>query len=115
MPPERDSDSVLMRRVQRGDREAFTELVERYRQPIYNFILRTVRDEAEAEDLAQNTFVQIWKSARRYRVTAKFSTWLYTIARNLTLNEIRRRSRHRSRHITHCPDGRNRTIRLVEY
>jgi RNA polymerase sigma-70 factor (ECF subfamily) len=55
-----------------------------------------VRDETEAEDLAQNTFVQVWKSAKRYRVTARFSTWLYTIARNLSLNEIRRRTRHRA-------------------
>jgi len=85
-----------MRRVQRGDREAFAELVERYKQQIYNFILRTVRDQTEAEDLTQNTFVQVWKSAKRYRVSAKFSTWLYTIARNLALNEIRRRSRHRA-------------------
>jgi RNA polymerase sigma-70 factor (ECF subfamily) len=96
MPPDRDADSDLMRRVQRGDREAFAQLVERYKQPIYNFILRTVRDETEAEDLVQNTFVQVWKSAKRYRVSAKFSTWLYTIARNLSLNEIRRRSRHRA-------------------
>jgi RNA polymerase sigma-70 factor (ECF subfamily) len=104
-----------MRRVQRGDREAFTELVERYRQPIYNFILRTVRDEAEAEDLAQNTFVQVWKSARRYRVTAKFSTWLYTIARNLTLNEIRRRTRHRAESLdAPHPDHREQPLHQVE-
>lgn len=96
MPPDRDLDAELMRRVQRGDRDAFAELVERYKRPIYNFILRTVRDETEAEDLAQNTFVQVWKSAKRYRVSARFSTWLYTIARNLSLNEIRRRSRHRA-------------------
>ena len=89
-----DLDAALMLRVQRGDRDAFTELVGKYQKPIYNFILRTVRDETEAEDLAQTTFVQVWKSAARYRVNAKFSTWLYTIARNLCLNEIRRRSRH---------------------
>lgn len=96
MPPDHEDDSQLMRRVQRGDREAFATLVERYQQPIYNFILRTVRDHSEAEDLAQNTFVQVWKSAKRYRVSAKFSTWLYTIARNLALNELRRRTRHRA-------------------
>jgi RNA polymerase sigma-70 factor (ECF subfamily) len=96
MPSDRDVDAELMRRVQRGDRQAFAELVERYQRPIYNFILRTVRDETEAEDLAQNTFVQVWKSAKRYRVSARFSTWLYTIARNLSLNEIRRRRRHQA-------------------
>lgn len=89
-----DPDADLMLRVQRGDRGAFTELVEKYQRPVYNFILRTLRDETEAEDLAQNTFVQVWKSAERYRANARFTTWLFTIARNLCLNEIRRRSRH---------------------
>jgi len=83
-----------MLRVKRGDRAAFAELVEKYKQPVMNFIYRTLRDEAEAEDLAQNVFLQIYKSRRRYRQTAKFSTWLFTIARNLCLNELRRRSRH---------------------
>jgi RNA polymerase sigma-70 factor (ECF subfamily) len=64
------------------------------RQPLFNFIFRTLRDEIEAEDVAQNTFLQVWKSRARYQRTAKFSTWLFTIARNLCLNEIRRRSRH---------------------
>ena len=59
-----------------------------------NLVWRTVRDETEAEDIAQNVFVQAWKSAPRYQATAKFSTWLFTIARNLCLNEFRRRSRH---------------------
>src|SRR5438105_9400352 len=57
-------------------------------------IHRTLRDATEAEDIAQNVFVQVYKSAERYKVSAKFSTWLFTIARNLCLNEIRRRSRH---------------------
>jgi len=83
-----------MLRVKRGDRAAFTELVEKWKQPVMNFIFGTLRDEIEAEDVAQNTFVQVWKSRARYERTAKFSTWLFTIARNLCLNEIRRRSRH---------------------
>lgn len=94
MPPDREADAELMRRIQRGDREAFATLVDKYKQPILNFVRRTIRDEVEAEDLAQNVFLQVWKSAKRYRVDARFSTWLYTIARNLSLNEIRRRTRH---------------------
>ncbi len=94
MPEHPDPDAALMLRVKRGDRAAFTELVGKWQQPTLNFIFGTLRDETEAEDVAQNTFVQVWKSRDRYERTAKFSTWLFTIARNLCLNEIRRRSRH---------------------
>jgi RNA polymerase sigma-70 factor (ECF subfamily) len=89
-----DPDALLMLRVQRGDRTAFTELVQKYQQPVLNFIFRTLRDETEAEDLAQNVFLQVYKSRARYRQTARFTTWLFTIARHLCLNELRRRSRH---------------------
>lgn len=94
MPVELDPDAALMLRVKQGDTAAFTSLVEKYKQPVMNLAWRTLRDETEAEDLAQNVFVQVWKSAARYQATAKFSTWLFTIARNLCLNEIRRRVRH---------------------
>jgi RNA polymerase sigma-70 factor (ECF subfamily) len=94
MPEPLDPDAALMLRVKRGDRAAFASLVEKYKQPVMNFIFRSLRDETEAEDLAQNVFLQVYKSRDRYERTAKFSTWLFTIARNLCLNEIRRRSRH---------------------
>ncbi len=94
MPAELDPDAALMLRVKQGDAAAFTQLVQKYKQPIMNLVWRTVRDETEAEDITQNVFVQAWKSAPRYQATAKFSTWLFTIARNLCLNEFRRRSRH---------------------
>ncbi len=89
-----DPDAALMLRVKRGDRAAFEALVEKYRQPVTNIIYRTLPDAAEAEDLAQGVFIQVFKSRERYEVSARFSTWLFTIARNLCLNEIRRRSRH---------------------
>src|SRR5215472_8544026 len=94
MPDNLDPDAALMLRVKQGDMTALEELVEKYKQPVTNLIYRTLPDATEAEDLAQNVFVQVFKSAHRYRVSAKFSTWLFTIARNLSLNEIRRRSRH---------------------
>ena len=94
MPVQPDPDAALMLRVKRDDRAAFTELVEKYKQPVMNFVFRSLRDENEAEDVAQNVFLQVYKSRARYERTAKFSTWLFTIARNLCLNEIRRRSRH---------------------
>ena len=91
---ERDADTVLMLRVQQGDGEAFAQLVDKYKQPVMNVVYRMLHDLTEAEDIAQIVFVQVYKSADRYRASAKFSTWLFTIVRNLCLNEIRRRSRH---------------------
>jgi RNA polymerase sigma-70 factor (ECF subfamily) len=91
-PP--DPDAALMLRVKQGDRAAFQTLVEKYKQPVMNLVYRTLPDAIEAEDLAQHVFLQVFKSAHRYEVSAKFSTWIFTIARNLCLNEIRRRSRH---------------------
>jgi RNA polymerase sigma-70 factor (ECF subfamily) len=94
MADELDPDAALMLRVKQGDGAALTELVDKYKQPVMNVVYRMLRDMTEAEDVAQNVFVQVYKSAHRYEVAAKFSTWLFTIARNLSLNEIRRRSRH---------------------
>ncbi len=89
-----DPDAALMLRVKRGDMKAFEELAEKYKQPIVNMMYRMLRDLDEAEDLAQNVFIRVYQSAKRYEVSAKFSTWIFTIARRLCLNEIRRRGRH---------------------
>jgi RNA polymerase sigma-70 factor (ECF subfamily) len=89
-----DPDTALMLRVKRGDSAAFAELVEKYKQSVMNLSYRILRDATEAEDLAQNVFLQVYKSADRYQASARFTTWLFTITRNLCLNEIRRRSRH---------------------
>lgn len=82
-----------MLQVQQGDLVAFEDLVDRYKQPIFNLVYRMLRDANEAEDIAQKVFIQVYKASDRYKPTARFSTWIFTIARNLTLNEIRRRSR----------------------
>jgi RNA polymerase sigma-70 factor (ECF subfamily) len=89
-----DPDAALMLRVKQGDWAAFTELVDKYKQPVMNMVYRMLHDAVEAEDLAQVVFLQVYKHAHRYEVSSKFSTWMFTIARNLCLNEIRRRSRH---------------------
>lgn len=89
-----DADAELMLRVKQGDLGAFEALVEKYKQPAIHLAARTLGDPDEAEDVAQAAFVQVFKAADRYSPTAKFSTWLFTIVRNLCLNELRRRSRH---------------------
>ncbi len=104
-----------MLRVKQGDRDAFTALVEKYKQPVMNLAYRTLSDATEAEDLAQHVFLQVFKSAHRYEVTAKFSTWIFTIARNLCLNEIRRRSRHPAESLDEVsPENEDQPLRQVQ-
>jgi RNA polymerase sigma-70 factor (ECF subfamily) len=115
MSAQQDPDAALMLRVKQGDSAAFAELVDKYKQPVMNVAYRMLHDATEAEDLAQNVFVQVHKSAERYRVASKFSTWLFTIARNLCLNEIRRRGRHPASSLdaTH-PDQEDQPLHQVE-
>ena len=114
MPDYLDPDAALMLRVKQGDRAAFESLVEKYKQPVMNLVYRTLPDATEAEDLAQHVFVQVWKSAHRYEVSAKFSTWIFTIARNLSLNEIRRRSRHPADSLDQTGPDEEQPLRQVE-
>ncbi|TAL01483.1 MAG: sigma-70 family RNA polymerase sigma factor [Verrucomicrobia bacterium] len=114
MPANDDPDAAAMLRVKRGDVAAFTGLVDKYKQPIINLAWRTLGDPTEAEDLAQNVFVQAYKSAQRYEATAKFSTWLFTIARNLCLNEIRRRSRHPAESLDQTHEDSESPVHQVE-
>ena len=89
-----ESDVALMARVRDGDTDAFRELIERHQRAVINTIHRAIGDAWEAEDLAQRVFLQVYRSAKRYQPTAKFTTWLFTITRNTILNEHRRRARH---------------------
>ena len=88
------SDEDLMLSYRRGDVRAFEVLLARHRKPVYNFILRSVLDPAQAEDLLQETFLRVIKGSETYEQQAKFKTWLYTIARNLCV-DASRRARHR--------------------
>jgi RNA polymerase sigma-70 factor (ECF subfamily) len=115
MANEKEGDTDLMLRFNRGDPSAFRELVERYQQPVINVAYRMLHDLSEAEDLAQNVFIQVFKSAGRYKPSAKFSTWLFTIVRNLCLNELRRRARHPAGSMEFCPeDGDESLTRQIE-
>ncbi len=92
-----DDDSArdlrLMLRVKNGDTAAFRELVETHQHRIIGTIARMLGDAIEAEDLAQEVFLRIWKSAPRWEPSAKFTTWAFTIMKNIVFNESRRRSR----------------------
>lgn len=79
----------LCRRVASGDDQAFATLVETYQHRIYNFCARMLGDTSEAEDLAQDVFLALYKNASEFREESSFTTWLYRIARNQTLNRIK--------------------------
>ena len=83
------ADEQQMLRLQAGDRKAFNGLVEKYRRPLVGFLYRMVHDAATAEELAQEVFLRVYRARARYRPSAKFSTWLFTIAANLALNSLR--------------------------
>jgi len=89
------TDEVLMMRFQGGDRAAFAGLVRRHKTAIYNFILRQVRMRSVAEDLAQDVFVKIVQNAADFKHEARFTTWAYTIARNVCIDHLRKMSLRR--------------------
>ncbi len=89
-----DADVGLMLKFKEGDKSAFEALLDKYHNQIINFIHRFIGDKAESEDLAQEVFLRVYRSARDYAPKAKFSTWVYKIAKNLALNELRRRKLH---------------------
>jgi RNA polymerase sigma-70 factor, ECF subfamily len=84
------TDEMLMVRYQRGDRQAFAELVRRHQRPVYNFVLRQLRHPAFAEDVTQECFLRLVQNAAEFKHEARFATWLYTIARNLCIDHLRK-------------------------
>jgi RNA polymerase sigma-70 factor (ECF subfamily) len=86
------TDESLMIRFQSGDRTAFTLLVRRYQGPLFNFALRHVRSPPTAEEIVQDAFVRVVQNAADFKHEARFSTWLFTIVRNLCIDQIRKKA-----------------------
>jgi RNA polymerase sigma-70 factor, ECF subfamily len=86
-------DHALMERIGAGDHEAFRRLVERHQNAVVGTVAKMLGNPGEAEDISQQVFLRIWRNAKRYRPDAKFTTYLFTITRNLVFNETRRRGR----------------------
>ena len=84
------TDEVLIGRAQTGDVRAFAELVQRYKDPMYNLAYRMLRDRQEAEDIAQETFLHVFRALSRFQMGERFSPWVYRIATNLCLDKLRR-------------------------
>src|SRR3954468_14329852 len=95
--PHNDDDArdvQLMGLISKGDTAAFEELVERHQSLVIGTVARMLGSNSEIEDIAQQVFIRVWRSASRYVPRAKFTTWLLKITRNLVFNEMRRSKRH---------------------
>ncbi len=95
--PDKPTDWSLVEQVKAGDDRAFDALMARYKLPVLNFVYRMTGDGSEAEDVAQEVFVDAYRTIRKpsfHRTTAQFSTWLFQVARNAALDSLRHRKRH---------------------
>src|SRR5467141_4585070 len=114
------SDVQLMLDVKAGDEQSFELLLQRYRTPLVNFLYRMVRSREQAEDLAQEVFLRVYRAREDYEPSAKFTTWLFRIATNLALNSLRD-TRHQRMEISldapvtaDAEDGDERTMDVAE-
>ena len=98
-------DSAIVESIRAGDDGAFDELMRRYKRPVVNFVYRMLGDAAEADDVAQEVFVRIYRNIAGYRPgTGKFSTWLFALARNAAIDRLRYRKRHPTEPLDSAPE-----------
>ena len=99
------SDEKLILRFQEGDINAYNELVKRYKDRLLNFVFRYFNNVEQAEDVVQDTLIKLYTHANYYKNVAKFSTWIFTIAKNNALTELRKNKRKRTDSL-YTDDGR---------
>lgn len=109
-----DPDSELMKRVAKGDDDAFRQLFERHHRLAYSVIYRHIGVQSAAEDLVQEAFLRVYRNAAKWEPSAKFSTWLYTVVSNLCLNYKRDRARDKLRLVGSDDDGGNPLEQLAQ-
>lgn len=117
MPHERTSalgDEQLMKNLAGGDHAAFEELLSRYETPVITFCYAFMRNREAAEDLAQETFLRVFRNAGRYQPIAKFTTWLYKIAANLCINEYKKRQLRQNRSLDEPAGPDPEGTRIIE-
>lgn len=91
-----DPEFILIEAIAQGDHLAFEQLVKRYQTKVCNFICRYLGDRSTAEDLGQEVFLRVYRAAPRFEPKGRVSTWIFKIAYNLCVNELKRRQRNRS-------------------
>lgn len=106
-------DTMIKKRikqVKKGDQNAFADIVDLYKDKIYQLCYRMLGNAHEAEDIAQEAFIRAYVNIESFDVNRKFSTWLYRIATNLTIDRIRKK---KAGLLFRCRGGRNRRIKYV--
>jgi RNA polymerase sigma-70 factor (ECF subfamily) len=93
-------DPAVLRKAQKGDERAFALILRAYETPIYNYVLRMVNDRSLAEDLTQEVFVRVFQGLPRFSLRCKFTTWLFQVAKNRVLDELRARERRPQTSVT---------------
>ncbi|MGC6459737.1 MAG: RNA polymerase sigma factor [Akkermansiaceae bacterium] len=104
-----EEDVALMTLVACGDESAFARLVEKHQQAVLGTIAKMTNQSPDTEDIAQQVFIRLWKSAKRYQPTAKFTTFLFTITRNLVFNASRQKTRRKEHSLEQQEDESQRT------
>lgn len=105
-----EEDLALMAAVARGDEQAFARLVEKHQKAVLGTVAKMTNHSADTEDIAQQVFIRLWKAAERYQPTAKFTTFLFTITRNLVFNATRKKSRRKEHSLDEQEDEWHQTI-----
>ena len=105
-----EEDLALMAAVAKCDEEAFAKLVEKHQRAVIGTVAKMTNQSPDTEDIAQQVFIKLWKSASRYKPTAKFTTFLFTITRNLVFNATRKKSRRNEHSFDEQEDEWHQTI-----
>ena len=108
------TDEELISRFQNGDERAYVELVNRYKDRLLNFVFQFLGDIEQAEDVVQDTMLRLYEKKHYYKEIAKFSTWIYTIARNLANTELRKKKKRKTTYLSQLSKERQFEIPAIQ-
>lgn len=108
-------DYILLHKAKNGDIYAFEDLISKYEKKVYNTVLRIIRDKEAAKDISQEVFIKVYKSLKNFNEKSKFSTWLYRIAVNTSIDELRKNKNRYNNISLDNPDPKHGNTRQAEF
>jgi len=108
-------DYILLHKAKNGDIYAFEDLISKYEKKVYNTVLRIIRDKEAAKDISQEVFIKVYKSLKNFNEKSKFSTWLYRIAVNTSIDELRKNKNRYNNISLDNPDPEHGNTRQAEF